>query len=376
MTSANVRFMYDNQIERGTISASSSIGGFGPENVRSQYRWKEWMTAGAFEIHAGNKILYINDGDDKTVTLTEGQYLAAALAAHIQTQLNASSTNWTVSYSAITGKFTIGRSSGTALLRLSVTTNAIWDTLGYVGAINQDVGTGTAADQRRNHTSEWIEFDLVGTLPGFRALLMTGNADRLFGWALWAQDAEIRVRAANVTGNEAVWASAPLNVVLNIEETGVFRFWETAQQYRYVRIDFKDRTNPEGPQFAVNQLFLGDFFEPAEFNINVGFAKNLIDPSTTMESDSKSRFHRRYRKFWAFSELLIANIQDEDREQLDAIVSELGRTTPFWISLDPNAEISASVGELTKYVEFSDEFVDQHVLYKRFTKSLSVIEVV
>jgi len=61
-----------------------------------------------------------NDGAAKTATLTTGVYTMEGLAAHAQTQMNAVSTNWTVTYSRATRKFTFTRSSGTAQLLFGV----------------------------------------------------------------------------------------------------------------------------------------------------------------------------------------------------------------------------------------------------------------
>src|SRR5690606_33367489 len=94
-----------------------------------------------------------------TVTLTEGSYTYATLATHIQTQLNAASSGWTVAYSTTTGKFTISR-SGSGTLRFSETTDAAWDTLGFLGAVD-DASGPWVSDEQRNHTDEWVKVDLL-----------------------------------------------------------------------------------------------------------------------------------------------------------------------------------------------------------------------
>ena len=383
MTNASVRIMYNNLIATsfgtGTVQTSSYVSGFPPENIFSPYRWKEWVTSGAFEVITTNQVIYYDDGSGSASVnipvTTSTPYSADSLAVAIAAALNTPSTNWTCTYSSVTGKFTIGRSSGTATLELTETTNAAWDMLGFTGAIDADMSTGTAADERRNHTSEHVVFDVTTALAAPKALLMTGQADVDFEWPT---DARIRVRANSVNGTEAIWASAPLDVDIDVEKTGAYKFWESTEEtgYRYWRVDFYDRTNPDGPEFGVNQMFLGQYFEPAEFNFNNGFGRTLVDPRSTVETDSLSRFHRARRKFWVYDGLDIANIQDSDRTELERIYSELGTTTPFWISLDPSASITASVGEFTKYVEFDGNMDSQHVLYKRFNHSLSVREVI
>lgn len=74
-----------------------------------------------FTIVAGynNKLDFKTSGTPFTATFTAGDYTGAALASHIQTQMNAVSANWSCSYSATTGLFTFGNSNGSAQNALS-----------------------------------------------------------------------------------------------------------------------------------------------------------------------------------------------------------------------------------------------------------------
>ena len=152
--------IYDTNLLRltgATVTKSGESVGFEFSSMWDGVRSRYWSPAGAFDIDATNNKLYINDGADKTITLTAGAYTYATLAAHIQTQLNASSSAWTATYSTTTLRFTLNRSSGTKTLRLSQTTAAVWDTIGYIGATDRTAGT--AADEVRIHTSEWVKVD-------------------------------------------------------------------------------------------------------------------------------------------------------------------------------------------------------------------------
>lgn len=66
-----------------------------------------------------NNEFQFNDGTERAAILTPGLYSMEGLAAQVQTQMNAISTNWTVTYSRTTRKFTISRSSGTAHLKFA-----------------------------------------------------------------------------------------------------------------------------------------------------------------------------------------------------------------------------------------------------------------
>jgi acetylornithine deacetylase/succinyl-diaminopimelate desuccinylase-like protein len=166
---ARIRFCANNLAagSGATCTASSANASYPLSNVLDNRRWKTWRTNGNFTITAGtNDKIYVNDTANVTATLTAGNYSGgAALAAHIQTQLNAVSTNWTCTYSSTTYRFTIGRSSGTATLRMTVTTAAAWSTIGYSRATDLAVGTGTAAETMALHTSESVVVDLGAGQP-------------------------------------------------------------------------------------------------------------------------------------------------------------------------------------------------------------------
>ena len=79
--------------------------------------------------------LDINDGAAKLISFTPGDYgTFDALCAHIQTQLNASSSNWSCTYSKATKLVTIARSAGTAQLKFNsggATSRCVAPALGF-----------------------------------------------------------------------------------------------------------------------------------------------------------------------------------------------------------------------------------------------------
>lgn len=129
-----IRFMRNNLISLSvnSFTFSSETTGFEAANVLNTNRSETWKPSGNFTIDSTNNIIYINDGSNKDIAITEGNYATPDLmATEIQTKLNASSSNWTVSYDTGGGtfKFTISNTSSVTL-RLSSTTNAVWDTIG------------------------------------------------------------------------------------------------------------------------------------------------------------------------------------------------------------------------------------------------------
>lgn len=372
MTS-HVRFCHNNfaQVSYCTITASSEVAGFEAVNVVDTRRFKKWMAAGQFEVTTANQTIYINDGSNKTVTLTVGTYATGALlAAHIQTQLNASSTLWTCVYSSTTGKFTIGRSSGTALLRLTVTTNAAWSMLGYVGVIDDDVGTGQAADERRNHTSEWLKFVFTSAVAPTGFLAAAGAVED-FGWD---PDTVITIKMNNVDS----WTAAPVSITGTVEQLGVAEFFDDVGStlYTHFKVELVNTTSEDGPNFVINQVFLGTYVTPITRDLNLGFQRILVDPSEKFTTDNGTRYARRKQKYWRYQSMQVDNISDSDRTELERVITELGATTQFWVSIDPAAAISESTVEFTKYVEFEGELPISNIFYRYFGVSMNCLEVV
>ena len=79
MTTRNcrIRFMDNNYAMKPTITTSYSSqlsSTYAFSNSLDEFRSKVWRTAGFFEITSSNNKLYINDGSNKTATITAQNY--------------------------------------------------------------------------------------------------------------------------------------------------------------------------------------------------------------------------------------------------------------------------------------------------------------
>lgn len=354
------------------LTASSNVSGFPVANVIDIKRSKKLIFAGNFDITTANQLLYINDGTNRTVTLTVGSYASGALmAAQVQTQLNAVSSSWTCSYSMTTFKFTIGRTSGTSTIRLSQTTTSAWSTLGYFGSVDVSAGTGLAADGQRNHTSEKITVDL-GVAKLINAFHLMGAA-RYFGIG---STATMTLKANNVNS----FTSPPLTITLTglIYDEGVTRYFDAEgdQTYRYWQLEFIDKTNPLGPQIPLNIFYLGTYISPPTRNIEVGFEKTLVDPGVIQTADNGTEYYRIKTKFWKYSSLSVLYLLGTDRDALESFIVQTGQCYAFIVSLDPGVVISTTPVSLTKYMRFDGDPGMTQVINNYFNFSFSMKEVI
>lgn len=363
-----IRFMYNNfgNAQSTTRTYSSQLSSFPLTSAFDSYRFTGWRPSGAFEITASNNTIYINDGADKTVTLTNATYATGTLlAAHIQTQLNASSSNWTCVYSTTTYKFTIDRSSGTKILRKSQTTSALWNAIGYLGAVD---AAATAADVIRIHTSEYIKFDLLNQYQ-IDAFIAIGAISAYFPIP---ETATVTIKANNLDD----FSSPPLNETMTVTEEGIVKFFDDIDSsYRYWRIDFEDKANPNGPSvFDLRVIYLGSM-EAMSRNISNGFRAARIDKSIGLESEGGTFYYRKKPKYWQIDGSVDWTIP-ADRKIISDLYEYVGNTTPFFVALDPTTAISDTISEFTKYVTFEGSLDKTHLLYNYFSLPVSFREVI
>lgn len=370
----NVRFMENNYAEliSASITKSSELASFPFSNAINKFRSLVWKPSGHFEITTSNQELYINDGADKTVSITVGDYdTPDDLATQIQTDLNAASSNWTVVYDAGSGDYSFKISnSGSVSLRLSQTSNAIWDDIGYTTSTDL-TGTSFTADQQRNHTDEYCIFDL-GTNQSMTFFAAISPLDELFSIS---SNATIKLEASNLNQ----WTAPPLTVTLSRLDGGIFQFMDDLDDtsYRYWRFHIVDKKNPNGPEgLSLGHIYLGDYITLTSRGIGRRFTKKVVDSSDTLTSQNGSLYFNEKTKYTTLSGMNISYLPREDKDTLEQMFFDLGRTTPFYVSLDPLTNISDNLDEFTKYVVFSSEPTFNHVFSDKFTMNIELRELI
>ncbi len=368
MTQQALRFMNNNYMER-SFTYSSQQTSFPATNATNTSRSRVWKPAGNFEITATNNILYINDGTNKTITLTVANYTYSTLASHIQTQLNASSSNWTCTYNnTTTYKFTINRTSGTAVLRKSQTTNAVWDTIGFVGTTDTS-SVPFVADEQRNHTSEWVKCDVGVSQQATFAGILSG-IDELF---TLSETATVKCQANNID----FWDSPPVDITIAVGDTSALKFIDedNTATYRFWRIKIIDRLNylgPEGLKFAY--IYVGDHTTITTSNMARGFTKELSDPSLLLQSETGALFFETRPRYMTIQGAVIQLLSGSEQRDIEQLFYDLGVRSPFFVSIDPGLEVSASLEELTRFVIMVRPPTFEHVIRNYYNISFEMRE--
>ena len=368
MSECFFRVMENNfaELTQSGITFTSELSAFPGLNVINKFRSRTWKPSGHFEITSSNRNLYFNDGTNKVANIAIGSYATPLLlATEIQTKLNAISSAWMVAYSTSMFKFILSNTAN-VYLRKSVSTSAIWDTIGLVGSVDTPLGTTHIADEQRNHTHEAVTFDL-----GYNAQIdffsCIGPLDEDF---TVSDSAAIKLQANNVL----LWTAPPVDITLVRSNDGLREFLDSVNGYRYWRFYIEDRLNPLGPEGLVfGHIYLGTQ-ETFSRNISTGFQLSQVDPSTSQTSEAGAIYFNEKAKYTAFEQVQVGLIPKDDRENLRKIFNRLGISTPFYIAVDPKNKIS-DAQDFTKYVVFENEPVFNHVIYDIFSMNMKVREV-
>ncbi len=367
----NFRFMVNNFAKSDaymSVSVTSEEALYPFSNASTDNRTKVYRAKGRFQITSTTNKIYINDGSNKTITLTAGEYTsAAALATHVQTQLNASSSAWTVTYSATTYKFTIAH-TGSATLRFSQTSNQAWNVLGYMTIVDL-VGTSWISNETRAHyPNEYIKYDM----GYFIELGFVGIIGDPFS--------EFKISTASTITLEANtiddFTSPPLSITLTRTPQGAFKFIDTDETlYRFIKITIQDVYNPLGPNgVEIGHIYVGDFQVVEYMNISKGFSFEEIDPSVTAFSESGVSFNDVKEQRTNFDNLTYGLIQTDAITRLKEIYRRVGRTTPFFVSLDPTLCVLDPISDLTRFVYFNSNLKFQHAFSHYFNMSFTLRE--
>lgn len=368
----NCRFMNNNLavLTSGQITVSSELAAFPFTNAQNTFRSKIWKPSGRFTISSTTNKLYINDGSPKTITLTSGEYTTPALlATHITTQLNASSSGWTVAYDYVPGEYRFSFANASAhTLVLSTRTDAVWDAIGFTSTTDEVISIRNFASDARVHTSESVTFDL-----GYNAPITFFAVINPLGEVVpFSADATVKIQANNLD----LFTAPPLDITLTVTPGGLFRFFDDIADtgYRFWKFSFIDNNSPNGPSgFNISYIYLGTYTELSR-NISVGFQDITIDPSTRSESGNGALYFDEKIRYDVISNASIGFLSREDRQIMKQLYFDYGSTTPFFFSIDPDLCISDELYEFTKYVIFDSAPVFQHIKSDIFSMSISFRE--
>jgi len=355
--SNKARFCYNNWLYSGSFSVSSSQSAYPSSNLVEQLRSPVWKPDGLFEITASNNVVYIAA---TSFTVPVGSYSFSTLATAFATA--SAGLSLTLSREA-SGLIKITK-SGSTTYKLSTTTNAIWNTLGFFSTTDVTAATVTA-DERAYHTSEWIKVDNgIAQVPDFAALIPENGSPFSIG-----SSGLIYLQANNVD----VWDAPAYSELMQVDGVGAFIAPQDPGSYRYVRIKIVDPTN-DSIEIAV--AYIGSAYIPENTNISTGFQRVSTDFSVRQRSESGAQYIDSRPKITALNNTQTLLLKEDDLDDLEQLMYDLGAVGNFFIVLDPSTQVSTRLSKYTYYVNLDGPAQFQHVLNNYHNCSFQLVEVV
>jgi hypothetical protein len=328
----NSTFLWYNYWDLGTLTYSSQHSNFPAANTQRRWASETWRSRygtnsgwGYFLIESSvnDRIDFEDSGTTTRVaSLTPGAYDADTLAAHIETQMEAVTSDlFTVSYSDSTNKFTITNNTGTFELLWNSGSNksrSAADTLGYDDSADDTGAAGYTADNIRIHSEEWLKNDL-GSAQSIQAFLFKKH--NLSSTA-----------TAKIQGHTSdSWTSPDVDVSLSLTSDITIYYWSSAQNKQWWRYYVNDAENSDG-YVEAGRLFLGGYFSPT-VNMRKDYGKDYEDPSDLMYSDGGQLSVNRKTKYITMN-MVFEYVTAADLATFEAMWDHLGKTREFFFTRD------------------------------------------
>jgi len=364
----NIRFMNNQLISTGNVTFSSEEAAFPFSNVLNASRSRVWTPSGHFLIDDTNNQF---NADGFTATVANGNYATpAALVVAMNTALDTITTGWAFSYSDTTKLFKLTADS-IVDIDLSLTTNAIWDTIGFGSSIYSS-GISYEAPAPRIHTSEYLNIDL-GIAQHVSFVGLIGPLDEVFSLS---GQAVVTISASNLPD----LTSPAFSVQATVTTGGVLEFIdgtdEDATTYRYWKIDINDRENIDGSDsLKFGFCYLGNAKTFTTTNVAKGFGKTINDPTKKQTSEGGQLFFQTKPKYYTFKSMSVELMEQAERLEMEQLFYNLGVSEPMFMSIDPTECISVTTDEYTKYCVFERAPEFKHVFLDYYSVSLDMREV-
>lgn len=221
-------------------------------------------------------------------------------------------------------------------------------------------------------TTEWYELDLGIAYP-VTAFAMIGPIDEAFQLGPYEN---VTIKADNIDDN---WTTPAFSQVVTADGAGggVFAFFDvdgTQPSYRFWRVEF---SMANAPDLKISHIYFGDYVTLTLGNVaQGGFGLSIEDPSEVFQSESGQKFFNTRPKYRRFDSVEVQIMTAAFKREVEEMFYRLGVSETLYLSLDPTASVSATVGELTAYGRFQQAPQLRHVFRDYYSLSFSFEEAV
>jgi hypothetical protein len=367
------RFLDDNYAfdSSSAITATSEDINFPVSNMTKHLRSRVWRSSGYFVIGSTNNsidFLEVALGTEFNATITSGSYTPDELATEIKTQLEAvGAETYTVTYSAVTGKWTIATAGSFLSLLWDTGTNeatTIGNTLGFSTASDSTGSTSYLGGNIAIHTEEAVVFDLqtATQIDSFALLFDPADLSKM------TQDVVIKLQASATNS----WASPPYEQTLSIDANYdvITLFLASPQTYRYWRVKIVDPKNPY-LYVEIAKVILAKATQLTQ-TPEIGFTDSMVDNAL----ETRNNFGHQYFDDYPIQrqiDFTYSVLTEADVQTLQQMYKRLGKSIPMGIALDTQASLFDK-DRFFLYGRFNGDIKVKQNFYTYFDTAFSVKE--
>ena len=338
-----IKFFHTNLFKTATITVTSEHVNFPKEKLQHRDFNKMWHSNHGAGSGWGNFLIVAAENDRldfedlgttvRVAALTPGEYTADELAAHIETQMDAtaSTDTFTVEYLESSNKFKITDDAGIFELLWNSGANSgrsIATTIGFDDSADDTGADNYTADYVRIHSEERITGDLA-SIQDIYAMIIRGHNFQS------AATVEAIFSADN-------WTTIAEAIAFTVQDNILVLEWDTPKQYRYAGYRIKDVDNPVF-YVAAGVPYAGGQFQP-ETNFMGDGSIDRQDPSNVLPSENgqESSIQLDHFNVWAYS-FHVKGLTEKG--YFDALFNAMGNSKAFFYCEDPDLPLTT-----TKYV--------------------------
>lgn len=344
---------FPSQLPHTVVTASSENQHFPAENLKHEFRAKEWRSAGHFLITEENGGGVVENGQGpKPLEIPPGAYTPEELAVELLNALEAATeTPFQVTFSRESGRWSISSDNEFAL------EGPFLAVIGFDPVSGESSYTGPRVAL---HTEEWAIFDfktvhLIDTV----ALLWEVDNYRL------TPEAEIFIEA-NATNT---WESPAFRRKLTFNNDALLAHTFCLEAFRYWRVVIRDPQNTYG-YVHLGSVLLGKSDE-ALIRTSTGFSFQLADGSKVFKTEFGQTYADKFPKLKVL-DISFDLLELEEVRQLVRIFKQVGSTAPVLIFLDP--EEAVLTNDFWIYGKLPGALGLRHQVQAYFNNSLSIRE--
>lgn len=357
---SQLRIMAENLLTTGLVNMTTSKvkTGYQAKDITSYNRNIHFSFAGSFTIDDSNDFINLNGS---FYSIPQGLYKRDELIVLINGLINPDDIflSWSEQ-----GYFKL--SSVNDFDFVTDAADGILNTLGFTDQIDYTAVKEVIGVSSRFHfPCEWIEIDF-GYTPNMGFFGMVSTSLKEFSLS---SNAKIKFKASQVNNFDL----PAYEGYASITKEGAFKFFtDDEYDFRFWRIEIEDNENTHDIEFGYMYLGEAHTFDDRYNDQKAITSYNDLSEFSTTENGSLIGFERQVQR--EHGPIIFKMVKPETRHFFFDIWNRFKMIKPFFISVDPDVEITKEIYELTFLCSFKSKPTALHYAGTRWDLTMEVHE--